>query len=80
MAVQEEISAARLTRKIGKRMTVLVDEVRKNQVIARSAADAPEIDGVVYLANTGNMKTGEFVEVEITGSDTHDLRAAVVTA
>ncbi len=80
MAVQEEISAARLTRKIGKRMTVLVDEIRKNQVIARSAADAPEIDGVVYLANTGNMKTGEFIEVEITGSDTHDLQARIVTA
>ncbi len=80
MAVQEEISAARLTRKIGKRMTVLVDEIRKNQVIARSAADAPEIDGVVYLANTGNIKTGEFVEVEITGSDTHDLQARIVTA
>ncbi|MEK7843180.1 MAG: radical SAM protein, partial [Pseudomonadota bacterium] len=80
MAVQEEISAARLTRKIGKRMTVLVDEIQKNQVIARSAADAPEIDGVVYLANTGNIKTGEFIEVEITGSDTHDLQARIVTA
>jgi len=57
-----------------------VDEIRENQVIARSAADAPEIDGVVYLANTGNIKTGEFVEVEITGSDTHDLQARIVTA
>ncbi len=75
MAVQEEISTARLTRKIGKRMTVLVDEIQKNKAIARSTADAPEIDGVVYINNAKKMKPGEFIEVEITGSDAHDLRA-----
>ena len=79
MAVQEEISTARLSRKIGKRMTVLVDEIQKNKAIARSSADAPEIDGVVYIDNAKTMKLGEFIEVEITGSDAHDLRAKVVS-
>ncbi|MEO6824045.1 MAG: 30S ribosomal protein S12 methylthiotransferase RimO [Nitrosospira sp.] len=77
MAVQEAISTARLTRKIGHRMTVLIDEIQKNKAIARSAADAPEIDGLVYVSNAKNMRPGEFVEVEITGSDAHDLRAKV---
>jgi ribosomal protein S12 methylthiotransferase len=75
MAVQEKISAGRLTRKIGKRITVLVDEVGKNRAIARSTADAPEIDGVVYINSKKNMKPGEFAEVEITRSDAHDLWA-----
>jgi ribosomal protein S12 methylthiotransferase len=75
MAVQEKISAARLARKIGNRMTVLVDEIQKNKAIARSTADAPEIDGVVYVSNVKNVKPGEFIEVEVTGADAHDLRA-----
>ena len=78
MAVQEEISTARLTRKIGKRMTVLVDEIQKTKAIARSSADAPDIDGVVYINNAKTMKPGEFIEVEITGSDAHDLLARTV--
>ena len=80
MAVQEEISAALLTRKIGKHMTVLVDEIQKNKAIARSSADAPEIDGVVYIDNAKTMKPGEFIEVEITGSDAHDLWAKGMVA
>jgi ribosomal protein S12 methylthiotransferase len=75
MMVQESISTARLARKIGNRMTVLVDEVGDNKAIARSTADAPEIDGVVYVSNAKNVKPGEFIDVEITGSDAHDLRA-----
>ena len=74
MAVQEKISRARLSRKIGKRMTVLVDEVEKNRAIARSSADAPEIDGIVYIGSPKNLKAGEFAEVEVIGSDTHDLQ------
>ncbi|MDN5753525.1 MAG: 30S ribosomal protein S12 methylthiotransferase RimO [Nitrosospira sp.] len=80
MAMQEKISAARLVRKIGKRMTVLVDEVKKDKAVARSAADAPEIDGVVYIDNAMTLKTGEFVDVEITESDAHDLWAKAVVA
>ncbi|KIO49899.1 30S ribosomal protein S12 methylthiotransferase RimO [Nitrosospira sp. NpAV] len=75
MAVQEEISTARLTRKIGKCMTVLVDEIQNNKAIARSSADAPDIDGMVYIDSAKSIKPGEFVEVQITGSDAHDLWA-----
>jgi ribosomal protein S12 methylthiotransferase len=55
-----------------------VDEVQKNRAIARSTADAPEIDGVVYVNNVKNAKPGEFMKVEIIGSDAHDLRAKAV--
>ena len=79
MAVQEKISRARLSQKIGKRVTVLVDEVQKNRAIARSSADAPEIDGIVYIGSPKNLKAGEFAEVEVIGSDAHDLRAKVIT-
>jgi ribosomal protein S12 methylthiotransferase len=78
MAVQEEISSARLLRKVGRRMTVLVDAVDEDVIVARSSADAPEIDGLVYLPNTGGIKTGQFVEVEIIRSDTHDLHANLI--
>ena len=77
MLLQEEISEERLKRKIGGKITVLVDEVDKEGAIARSSADAPEIDGVVYIENGRLLKTGDFVEVTVTGSDTHDLWARV---
>lgn len=79
MMAQAAISKARLAQKIGKRITVLVDEVQKDKVIARSAADAPEIDGVVCIKNTKNLKAGEFVKVEVIKSDAHDLQAKIVT-
>lgn len=79
MAVQEKISAARLMQKIGRRMTVLVDETDKNQAIARGPADAPEIDGLVYVSNAKQVKPGDFIEVKITGSDAHDLDATMAT-
>ncbi|MBA4143132.1 MAG: 30S ribosomal protein S12 methylthiotransferase RimO [Nitrosospira sp.] len=75
MAAQKKISTARLARKIGQRMIVLVEDVQENRAIARSSGDAPEIDGVVYIARPKKLKRGEFAEVEITGSDPHDLRA-----
>lgn len=76
MAVQEKISAARLKRKIGQTMTVLVDEVGKDGAIARSSADAPEIDGRVIIRQGAKLKPGEFTEVKITRADAHDLWAA----
>ncbi|MCC2681413.1 MAG: ribosomal protein methylthiotransferase [Nitrosospira multiformis] len=79
MATQEKISAERLARKIGKRMIVLIDDVSKNKAVARSTADAPEIDGLVYIDKAKKVKPGEFIEVEITGSDAHDLRARHVS-
>lgn len=81
MEWQEEISAAQLRRQIGKRITVLVDEVGEDHAIARSTADAPEIDGLVYISNPGQpgspdrLKVGSFVGVVVTGSDSYDLQA-----
>jgi len=77
MLLQEEISAERLKRKIGKTITVLVDEVDEDGAIARSSADAPEIDGLVYIENGQQLKVGDFVEVKITDSDEHDLWAEI---
>ena len=77
MLLQEEISEERLRRKIGKTITVLVDEVDKEGAFARSSADEPEIDGLVYIQNGQQLNVGDFVEVKITDSDTHDLRAMI---
>ncbi|MDO8261917.1 MAG: 30S ribosomal protein S12 methylthiotransferase RimO [Gallionella sp.] len=73
MLLQEEISEERLRRKVGKTLTVLVDEVDEEGAIARSSADAPEIDGLVYIENGQQLNVGDLVEVKITDSDEHDL-------
>jgi ribosomal protein S12 methylthiotransferase len=75
MLLQEKISEERLKRKIGKTITVLVDEVDEDGAIARSFADAPEIDGLVYIENGQQLKAGDLVEVKIVDSDAHDLWA-----
>jgi ribosomal protein S12 methylthiotransferase len=78
MAVQERISTERLKRKVGQELTVLVDEITDEGVIARSAADAPEIDGIVHVARSKKVKAGEFAQVRVTRSDAHDLYGKVV--
>ena len=75
MLLQEQISAAKLKNKIGTRQTVIVDAVDHEGAIARSMADAPEIDGVVYIRDTQSLAVGQFAEVEITDADEHDLYA-----
>ncbi|WP_430390563.1 30S ribosomal protein S12 methylthiotransferase RimO [Dyella sp. 20L07] len=75
MAVQAEISAAKLQCKIGRTMKVLVDEAGANGAIARSSADAPEIDGLVHIANGQLLKPGQFVDVVVEDADEHDLHA-----
>ncbi len=75
MELAARISAARLARRVGTRMRVLVDEVSANGAVARSPGDAPEIDGVVRVAKPGKCKVGDFIEVEITGADQYDLTA-----
>ena len=77
MATQEAISARRLKQKIGKTMKVLIDGVDAEGAIARSAADAPEIDGIVQIAPHASLKQGEFATVRITGADAHDLQGIV---
>lgn len=75
MALQADISAQRLAQKIGKTIEVLVDEVDEQGAVARSHADAPEIDGLVYVENGQSLKQGEVVTVRITDADEHDLWA-----
>lgn len=80
MDVQGRISAARLAARVGRREVVIVDEVDHDEgrVVARSSADAPEIDGVVHVPLDGwDLNPGDLVEVEITGSSEHDLMARV---
>jgi ribosomal protein S12 methylthiotransferase len=78
MQLQAEISAGRLQRKIGKTMQVLIDEVDEEGAIARSSADAPDIDGVVYINDGQDLEVGQFVNVRITDSDEHDLWGELV--
>lgn len=85
MTVQAEISAAKLQRHIGKKMTVLVDTIEDDTIIARSKADAPEIDGQViinsakeFFKNGETITAGSFIEVEITRADEHDLYAKYI--
>lgn len=82
MLLQEEISRKRLEAKVGSTLRVLVDEVTRGGGIGRSYADAPEIDGVVHVKLPFNVRTklavGEFVNVRVTGADSHDLRATVI--
>jgi ribosomal protein S12 methylthiotransferase len=73
MAVQAEISAAKLQRKIGRTMKVLVDEIDADGAWARSSADAPEIDGAVRIDDGQQLKPGQFVDVVIEEADAHDL-------
>ncbi|MBU2825819.1 30S ribosomal protein S12 methylthiotransferase RimO [Acidithiobacillus ferrooxidans] len=81
MAVQEAISRQRLQRRVGQRQRVLVDAMaRGGRVIARSASDAPEIDGVVHLGKAAGLQVGDWVEVAITRADAHDLYGMVVSA
>ena len=75
MQLQEKISARRLKRKVGTTLEVLVDEVSQGGAVARSAGDAPEIDGVVHVEDAGNLSPGERVRVQVTKSDAHDLWA-----
>jgi ribosomal protein S12 methylthiotransferase len=75
MEKQAEISAARLEAKIGTVQQCLVDLIEDDIAVARSKADAPEIDGLVHIQNGGELglRVGQFVDVEITESDEHDL-------
>jgi ribosomal protein S12 methylthiotransferase len=77
MARQADISAGRLEAKVGSVQRCLVDLVDGDLAIARSRADAPEIDGVVQIQNGAHLRSGEFVDVEILGSDEHDLYGEV---
>src|ERR1700689_4949367 len=69
------ISAARLNARVGQRVRVLVDAIERGAAIARSAGEAPEIDGIVRVRGGGKLKVGEFAEVQIPAAGTYDLEA-----
>jgi ribosomal protein S12 methylthiotransferase len=74
---QEDISTQRLETRIGERIVVLVDEIDEDGAIARSEGDAPDIDGLVYIADGHDLEVGDFVEVTVTDCDVHDLIATL---
>jgi ribosomal protein S12 methylthiotransferase len=78
MATQQKISAARLQAKIGRTIDVLIDEVDAEGAIGRSFADAPEIDGAVYLNGETSLKPGDVVKVLVDAADEYDLWASRV--
>ena len=78
MQVQEDISADKLAGRIDSVIEVLVDEVDEEGTIARSKADAPEIDGVVYLDGFFAAEPGDFLKVRVIDADHHDLYAEPV--
>ncbi|MBL8441155.1 MAG: radical SAM protein, partial [Betaproteobacteria bacterium] len=78
MQVQEDISADKLAARIDSEIEVLVDAVDEEGVIARSRADAPEIDGLVYLDGFFDAEPGDFLKVRVVDADTHDLYAEPV--
>jgi ribosomal protein S12 methylthiotransferase len=81
MERQAEISAARLEAKVGTVQRCIVDAIDGDLAIARSKADAPEIDGLVQIQNgfEAGLRPGQFVDVEILGSDEHDLYGEAVS-
>jgi len=74
------ISEARMAAKVGREMQVLVDHVDGSKAVARTAGDAPEIDGVVNVKKAKGLRPGEFARVKITGAGTYDLAAEPVAA
>ncbi|EHH0801518.1 30S ribosomal protein S12 methylthiotransferase RimO [Vibrio vulnificus] len=80
MLVQQEISAAKLQKRIGSTMKVIIDEVDEEGAIGRTYADAPEIDGLVYLNGETSLKAGELVDVLIEHADEYDLWGVLVRA
>ncbi|MFC0445220.1 30S ribosomal protein S12 methylthiotransferase RimO [Pseudidiomarina halophila] len=79
MEVQQEISAARLQQKIGRTLQVLIDEVDDEGAIGRSYADAPEIDGLVFLNGEYDVKPGDMVNVRIEHADEYDLWGTIAS-
>jgi ribosomal protein S12 methylthiotransferase len=77
MAHQQAISTARLQLKVGKEMEVLIDEVDDQGAVARCYADAPEIDGSVFIEST-DVKPGDKVRVRIVDADEYDMWAELI--
>lgn len=79
MQLQQKISTLKLQKRIGTTMTVLIDEVDSEGAVGRTYADAPEVDGVVYLNGEFTLQTGDMVEVIIEHADEYDLWGSVAS-
>ena len=77
METQQEISTQKLQAKIGQKLEVLVDEANAEGIVARSVADAPEIDGNVFLEPNPEVQAGDFIQVKIHYADEYDLYGAL---
>ena len=75
MTIQAQISADRLAEKQGYQMQILIDEVDEQGAIGRSYADAPEIDGKVFLDDVTDLQPGDLIDCEVNGSGDYDLWA-----
>ena len=78
MQAQQKISTRRLKRKVGTRQQVIIDETGSTVAKGRSMADAPEIDGAVYVASKRPIRVGEIATVKIERADEYDLHGTVV--
>jgi ribosomal protein S12 methylthiotransferase len=78
MAAAQKISAAKMQQKIGREIDVLIDEVDEDGAIGRSKADAPEIDGAVYLNEATHLQPGQIVRARIDEADEYDLWATLI--
>ena len=75
MKIQKRISQKKLSEKVGSIQTVIVDEISKDFAVARSYANAPEIDGVIFLENPSGLEAGDMLDVKIKSSEDYDLYA-----
>jgi ribosomal protein S12 methylthiotransferase len=78
METQRQISEERMLAKVGQTLDVIIDSVEDDGAIGRSKADAPEIDGNVYLDDAEGLSPGDIVRVEIDEADEYDLWGTVV--
>jgi ribosomal protein S12 methylthiotransferase len=78
MQAQQKISARQLRRKVGTRQQVIIDDVGSTLAKGRSMADAPEIDGAVYVASRRPLRVGEIATVKIESADEYDLHGTTV--
>ena len=79
MAIQSEISAEILSKKIGKKLEVLIEEeVDEENYIGRTYMDSPEIDGVTYVHSDKNLEIGSFVQVNVVDSLDYDLVGEII--
>jgi len=80
MQAQQRISRAKLAEKVGREIDVIVDGVEKGRAVARSKADAPEIDGNVFVKPAAGLKPGDMVKVRVEQASDYDLEARVVAS